>query len=164
MRKDKSEQGWILGELVIICSVLVVVSSMMIPKIYTLYQMAAIEYETEHLLRELRTLQVLSRTADYNTDNAEGRRKLDQRPYLLLEDSDYKLMRGVNDVYTYHYLPGVHVSVDGSTLKNGIGFDKDGSVKGGLLTINVFAETDLSIKHKIRIDLGGRIRIERSHE
>lgn len=164
MKRNGSERGWILGELLVACSILIVMSSLTLPKIYALYQMSAVEYETEHLLRELRTLQVLSRTADYNTDNAVSRRKSDQRPYLLLEAGDYKIKRGAGEVLVYHYLPGVNVSVDGSSLKNGIGFDKDGSVKGGLLTINVFAVSDHSIKNKIRIDMGGRIRIDRSNE
>ena len=163
LRKDKGEKGLALIEILWACAILAVTSWLTIPATYSLYRQAALEYETEHLLGEIRHLQVLSRTANHYRYNQEQDSYFSNKPYLIIHYDGYDVYRGDKADHKYKFLPGVEMAIANGNagLRNTVSFDENGRVGTNVLTIVLFTKKTIKDGNAIIIDAAGRIRTER---
>ena len=163
MKKLKDENGFALVELFWACAILAVFSCLAVPAADSLYRQAALEYETEHLLGEIRHLQMLSRTADYARQDQKGGGYFSNDPSLIINYSGYMVMRGDHLEYSYKFLPGINMDIGGVNVDSRytLRFKKNGELFTKVLTIVLFAHEDINDGNAIIIDGSGRIRVER---
>ena len=87
-----NQQGFSLIEIVLAVALLVVISSAVVPSLLRFYRQAAVEYETEHLLADIRKAQSMSRTSApalrmdiVGSDDRQGASLLiDRESYLVI--------------------------------------------------------------------------------
>ena len=166
LEKD-GQRGFSLIEIVLAVALLVVISSAAVPLLLRFYQQAAVEYETEHLLADIRKAQSMSRTSapalgmDHSgSDDRQGASLLiDRESYLV------RVGNGQTDIKTRHYyLPSVRVAKEGQTSADGFIFFKDnGGLRdsGSMMTLVVFCEGHMGEGRRIMISRAGGIRIDR---
>ena len=156
-------QGFSLIEILLAVAMLVVISSAAVPSLLRFYRQSAVEYETEHLLADIRKTQAMSRM----TATVDGSDSDDRQGASLLIDRERYLVRignGQMDSKTRHYYwPWVRVVKAGQTSGGGfIFFKSDGSLKGGsMMTLEIFCEGHMNEGRRIMVSRGGRIRIDR---
>ena len=140
---EEAQAGWVLLELLLCCVLLGVLAVATMPAARELYLKAAVEYETECLFSDIRQLQALSRTVNYN-DTGPGRSlEMESKPSLALDGRRYHWRRQQQIVRTHDCLPGIEVAVRGQISASGtvIAFTDWGRPYNRLMTIDVFTET-----------------------
>lgn len=170
MRKSgdwQSAQGVALLEIVIMAAVLASLAAVVMPCAMSFYREAALEYETQHLLADIRRAQSLSRLTvesgwGYGSDT----------PYKQLVEIDIRAdaytlsaqsFKG-SEFLTHRYLPLVRVKRKNKTAVGKISFTQNGGLtnKGTqMMTVIIYCEGQEEKKRQIMISKAGRIRLER---
>lgn len=160
-------QGFALLEIVIMAAVLSCLAAVVLPCAMSFYREAALEYETQHLLADIRRAQSLSRLVvesgwGYGSDTPYKQLvEIDIQPdaYTLSAQS----IKG-SEFLTHRYLPLVHVRRKDKSAAGKISFTKNGGLtnKGTqMMTLIIYCEGKEEKKRQIMISKAGRIRLER---
>ncbi len=155
------ERGFAGLEWLLLISAVIVTFTMAVPAIGTFYREAALEYESEHLLADIRRLQSLSRlTTDTSTLSPERR---SSAPVLRLQGDSYTLLRGSEIISRHRCLPSVLIMKKnyGTKATVDLAFHYFGNPNMANMTIEVFRNGERSKCRKIILATGGRIRLER---
>ena len=170
-RQEKERQAGIaLVEVLLLAAVIACLSMLAIPSIMRFYREAAIEYETEHLLADLRRTQSLNRLIEganhgfYNRDGVVKQAVIEVRKneYCVTVTSSHEETN-----MSHRYLPLVKVSKEwnGTSIDSGpIAFKANGELKNvglGMMTLIITCEGWEQEGRKIMISRAGRIRMER---
>jgi prepilin-type N-terminal cleavage/methylation domain-containing protein len=158
--------GFSLLEVLVAVALLLVLFTAAVPSMLSFYRQYAVEYETEHLLADIRKAQSISRTAapdarEYGARSQEegASLRIDRNSYLAQVGYDADAVR-----IRHHYLPLVHVVKKGQVSGEWfISFTDNGGLKSGdsMMTLQIFCEGQMAEARQIMISRGGRIRIER---
>ena len=167
MKQRRSERGFLLVEVLIILGIAAAVATVAVPQTLTFYRRAAIEYEANKLLQDLRYVQALSRTTVGNIStygmSVDGSRE----PRLTLRATSYEIADSrARTLASHKLLPAIIVKKrgDGESGIGGavIGFDANGGLNSTAnMTLVVYAKGYESEGQRIVIDNAARIRLER---
>lgn len=160
-------QGFALIEIVVVAAIFACLATVVMPRATNFYREAALEYETQHLLADIRRAQSLSRLLvesgwGYGSDTSYKQLvEIDIKPdaYTLSAQS----IKG-SEFLTHYYLPLVHVRRKDNSVGGKLSFDKNGGLtnKGTqMMTLVIYCEGQEEKKRRIMISKAGRIRLER---
>ena len=162
-----SQAGFSLVEVLVAVALVAVISAAAVPSLLSFYRQYAVEYESDHLLADVRRAQSITRTAAPAAQEYGAHSKDGQGASILIERDSYLLQVGYNDDairIRHYYLPLVRVLKDGKLLDyDFIFFEDNGRLRTvkSTMTLQVFCEGHLSEGRQIKVSRGGRIRIER---
>lgn len=156
----KNEKGFSLLEVVIACMVLMIVASAVIPSAWKFYRQAAVEYEAEHLLSDLRRAQSISRLT-MEVAGASGMKQ--PRALLMIGLTESQMFVGNKQIESHRYWPQVHVQKkDTDSSMQRISFQNNGAVYGtDVMTLCIFYTGYANEGQQIIVSKSGRIRIKR---
>lgn len=159
--------GFALLEWVILAAVIACMAAVVLPCAVSFYREAALEYETQHLLADIRRAQSYSRMVvesawGYGSDTSYKQLvQINIRP----DEYTFSIESGNGSEFlTHHYLPLVHVRRKDLSMGGKISFDKNGGLtnKGTqMMTLVIYCEGQEEKKRRIMISKAGRIRLER---
>ncbi|WP_302296429.1 pilus assembly FimT family protein [Mitsuokella multacida] len=161
------EQGSLLIELIIACAVLVILSMAALPRGLTLYREAALEYEVQHLLGDIRYMRGISRTTQIWPQSMK--RKADQQlpPWrqaqMQFRRTGYTMRAGNVTHRRYDFLPGIELKgrfVTGSLDGPALTFGNDGLLTTPCTMVLFWTDAPQSGR-KLILSAGGRCRVER---
>lgn len=163
----KSEKGFSLIEVIIVCMVLAIVASAVIPSAWKFYRQAAVEYESEHLLSDLRRAQSMSRLTAERAWEYGAKNSQKQWASLQICERYSYLMIGLSGGWNgklHYYLPAIRISRSNSqaAATETISFDANGKpVNNSMMTFAVYCKGYPKEARYISISRGGRIRMKR---
>lgn len=168
MNDRQGLQGFVLLEIIIACLVLGIVASAVIPLAGKFYREAAVEYEAEHLLSEIRRAQSINRLMSddalgYGVANSNISHDvvLRLRPTLsaIWIGNHAEIWQGT----AHHLLPLVRIANESSSSATQIWkitFNDKSTQSRQLMTLSVYAEGYRKGARRIIISRG-RVRMER---
>ena len=160
------QRGSIMLEIMLLLMVLIILASQALPAAFKFYRQAAVEYEAEKLLADIRYCQNMSRLTADSAWNYGAKDAGDHAVYLSLRSGYNYLFAGRGDVIARHdYLPGINSSKerdDGSlgSSEYKLIFEADGKPKE-LVTVLIYYAGYPQEGREIMVSKGGRIRMER---
>lgn len=163
----RGRQGFILGELMLLLASMAVLAALAFPGVFKFYRQAAVEYEAEHLLADIRRCQSLSRVSGSSARKYGANTSADTFVHLVLEKGRYTIMAGNLRIIERHpYLVGVKVVKEDKktySSKADIAFAQEGTPRSveSMMTILIYYQSYEQEGRRIMISKGGRIRMER---
>ena len=150
-----------LIEVRLVLVVLGMAFSWAVPEVLRIYKYAAVRYEAEHLMSELRYQQMVARTAAQEMAGDGSTAEALTRPRLRMTGKGYLIYRGQEPVRRYSCLAPVKMQFYGSTSGSMqiLNFYANGNVLPNT-SIKIFAPGGVSCR--LVIDAAGRFRLERS--
>ena len=161
------QQGSMLGEVLLLLMVLLILGTQAGPALFKIYRQAAVEYEAEHLLADMRRCQSLSRVTGSSAWNYGAQSSADNYVHLLLSPDKSILLAGNTKIIASHvYWAGIRtVKVDDKsyTTKVDIAFAPEGTPRSveAMMTILIYYQGYEQEGRRIMLSKGGRIRMER---
>lgn len=162
----KGQQGSIMVEILVLLFVLLILASQALPAAFRFYRQAAVEYEAEKLLADIRYCQNMSRVTAELAWNYGAADAGDHAVFLRMRPAYNYIYAGEGDVLGRHdYLPGIRAckkKMDGRLDKSEqkIIFQANGRPLG-LITVLIYFEGYEREGREIMVSNGGRIRMER---
>ena len=162
------EHGSLRIEVIIACAVLAVVAMGALPNGLAIYREAAVEYEVQCLLSDIRYMREVSRTTERWPKSMERRDAyqlpLRRQAQMRFRRGGYTMLAGSAVHSSHDFLPGIVITGrcatsawDGSALTVGV---------DGLLatpcTMLIYMEGHPQSARKLILSAGGRGRVERS--
>lgn len=167
----RGQQGGMLVEVMLVVLVVTVLAAAAFPGVCKVYRQAAVEYEAEHLLADIRRCQSLSRVTGSSAWNYGADTSADTFVHVLLEKGKYTMLAGNMKIIDSHaYLAGIKaVKEDKKSYytKADIAFSQEGTPRSveSMMTIFIYYQGYEQEGRRIMISKGGRIRMERGrHE
>ncbi|SDG45247.1 Tfp pilus assembly protein FimT [Selenomonas sp. WCT3] len=169
-QENKQQAGFVLMEVLMLMAIMALLGLVAIPSAMQFYREAAIEYETEHLLSDLRRTQSLNRLIEGANHGFYVRDGVVKKAVMEIRSEDYCVTVSSSQEETsmsHHYLPLVRVSRqwNGTNVDSGpITFKDNGELKNvglGMMTLLICCEGWPQEGRKIMISKAGRIRVER---
>ena len=169
-QKKKQQAGLALIEVLILMAIIAILGLVAVPQAMQFYREAAIEYETEHLLVDLRRTQSLNRLIEGANHGLYVRDGVVKKAVIEVRKEDYCVTVTSSEAETtmsHRYLPLVRVSRqwNGTNVDSGpIAFKDNGELKNvglGMMTLLICCEGWPQEGRKIMISKAGRIRMER---
>lgn len=167
----KGQWGFLLWELTLVIMIMAVLAALAFPGVFKFYRQAAVEYEAEHLLADIRRCQSLSRVSGSSAWNYGADTSADTFVHVLLEKGKYTVLAGNMKIIDSHaYLAGIKaVKEDKKSYytKADIAFSQEGTPRSveSMMTIFIYYQGYEQEGRRIMISKGGRIRMERGrHE
>lgn len=170
MQLKEDQSGAMLLDVLLALALLLILSMHAVPQAAKFYRQAAVEYEAEQLLSNLRYCQNMSRITAESAWGYGAQDPMKRYIYLQLLTNGNQLLAGEWDIIAQHYyLPGVKVAKvcqeqgkkyydDSIRLYFGAN-GRPGST--GLMTLCIYYQGYPAEGTKIMISEGGRIRMER---
>lgn len=167
------EEGFALLEVMLAVMLVLIFSTQVIPRGSKLYRQMVVEYESEHLLAEIRHCQSLSRLIEDNAWWYGARNQEKKNPRIDLFLGHSRLSAGDSIILEQHvFFPGVRI---GKIDKQGfpshehnniqISFEINGMTSlekdKGLMTLLIYIDGYPQEGRKLMISKGGRVRMER---
>lgn len=162
----QEESGVVFLEVLIVLTVMGIFAAFALPRGASFLRMAAVEYETEHLLSDVKWVQSRTRTYGYLTSD------ISSVPHpengwlrLLIKSNVYEIMNPKGAERTHKFLPCVRAKVIGRAV--GAVSDRDSlefGINGGVIrggTIRIFWEGYELYGRDVIVDAAGRIRVQR---
>lgn len=164
--KQKQRQGFSLLEVLIACMVLGIIAAVAMPSAWKFYRQAAVEYEAEHLLSDLRRIQAMSRLSGEDAWNYGAKSSQSQLGILQLRKGYSYLALGSTGVWyssRHNYLPAIYIEKKSNNAQNlSVFFDANGKpIKNSMMTLVVACRGYPQEGRAIIISRSGRIRMER---
>ncbi|WP_270400287.1 type II secretion system protein [Mitsuokella multacida] len=161
------EQGSLLVEVIVACAVLAILAMAALPRGLLLYREAALEYEVQCLLSDIRYMREISRTTEQWPESMKqnGKQRPPQRRQARMQfrRTGYTMLAGGVTHKRHDFLPGMELTggfatgaIDGPILT----FGDDGLLKTPCTMVLSWADSPKSLR-KIILSAGGRCRVER---
>ena len=163
----KGQQGLLLWELTLVIMIMAVLAALAFPGVFKFYRQAAVEYEAEHLLADIRRCQSLSRASGSSAWKYGADSSADTFVHLVLEKGRYTTMAGnLRTLERHAYLAGVKAVKENNTTyatRADIAFSQEGTPRSveSMMTILIYYQGYEQEGRRIMISKGGRIRMER---
>ena len=160
-------RGFALLEIVSMAAVIACLTAVVIPCAVSFYREAALEYETQHLLADIRRAQSLSRLAVESGWGYGSATPYKQLVEINIGSDAYTFrVQSMNGsvFLTHSYLPLIHVRRKDMTAGGKLSFDKNGGLtnKGTqMMTLDIYYEGQEEKKRQIIISKAGRVRLKR---
>ena len=169
-QERKQQAGFALAEVLIFAAGMALLGLVAVPSAMQFYREAAIEYEAEHLLSDLRQTQSLNRLIEGANHGFYVRDGVVKKAVIEIRSEEYCVTVSSSKAETcmfHHYLPLVRVSRqwNGTNVDSGpITFKDNGELKNvglGMMTLLICCEGWPQEGRKIMISKAGRSRMER---
>lgn len=161
------EQGSLLLEVIIACAVLMVLAMAALPNGLALYREAALEYEAQCLLSDIRYMREVSRTTESWPRHMEKKAVYQLPPrrqaQMRFRHGGYTMLAGSAVQRRHDFLPGIVLTgrfATGKTDGTALTFGDDGLLATPC-TMLLYMEGHPQAARKIILSAGGRCRIER---
>lgn len=152
--KQNNALGFVFSEILLVVLLFGSLAMYIMPQAMIFYQESALEYESNHLLADIRRLQVIASNAGI----------ADKRPMLILDHSKYQVNYGTqlaSKEIQHVFLPLVTLSHNKSDSSgNVIAFNENGELSAGIMTLQLSGRNNHVHKRYIIISKG-RVRLER---
>lgn len=171
MNDRQGLQGFVLLEIIIACLVLGIVASVVLPMAGKFYREAAVEYEAEHLLSEIRRAQSINRLTAEDAVRYGATSNIRSLVVLTVKPTQSRIWIGRNGELwrddVHYLLPMVRIANESQTNSaNNKGnvwkltFNDESTQSRQLMTLSVYAEGYRKGARRIIISRG-RVRMER---
>lgn len=162
------EQGSLLIEVIIACAAIMVLAATALPNGLALYREAALEYEVQCLLSDIRYVREVSRTTERWPRSMEQstvyQLPLDRQAQMRFRQGGYTMLAGMKVCSSHDFLPGIALKgrfVTGRGDGPPLTFGNDGLLTTPC-TMLLYVEDHPQFVRKIILSAGGRCRVERS--
>jgi len=160
-----SERGFVMPELLLTMSLLVIVASVAAPRGYNLWQRAALEYETTRLANDLRTLfseqrRVFYDRAYFDTVKPQETDNLS----LVIEDSGYRVEDWrTRTLWRHICLPGIRMVLRGNKTRMTV--DRYGYTSYNNTVVVYYGDGNNKLprygrRRYVIVDTAGRVRVD----
>lgn len=151
--KQNNALGFVLSEILLVVLLVGSLAMYIVPQAVFFYQESALEYESNHLLADIRRLQVIA------VNNGEA-----AKPMMILGHSNYQVNYGTqlaSREIKHIFLPLVTLSHNKSDSSDSIiAFNEHGELSAGVMTLQLSVRSKNVSKRYIIISKG-RVRLER---
>lgn len=164
-------KGFSLLEVLLACLVLSIAASAAVPAAMKFYRQAAVEYEAEHLLSEIRRAQSINRLTAERAYQYGAKSPMNGSVYLRVQPTKSQIWIGRNAEFgkskLHQLLPLVRIANESKSDNDSnkgnlwkLTFDDDSVQSHSLMTLLIYAEGHKEDGRKLVISRG-RVRMER---
>lgn len=161
------EQGSLLLEVIVACAVLAVLSMAALPRALAIYREAALEYEMQCLLSDIRYVREVSRTTQVWPKSMKGKAEQQlpswRQAQMRFRRTGYTMLAGSARQGSHDFLPGIELKgrfVTGDLDGPALAFGDEGILMTPCTMVLFWTEAPQSLR-RIILSAGGRVRVER---